>query len=125
MITITESGSFKNTESFLTRALKLGYTRTLHKYGAEGVRLLSDATPVDSGETAHSWSYRVSSSRNSYTIGWYNSNVNDGVPIAILLQYGHGTKNGAFVQGIDYINPAISPIFYKIADDLWEEVTKL
>ena len=102
-------------------AIRLG---TLDKHGREGVAALSSATPVDSGETASSWYYRIKQSHGSATIAFFNSHVNDGVPIAIILQYGHGTRTGGWVQGRDYINPAIQPVFDKIADTAWREVTK-
>jgi hypothetical protein len=98
--------------------------RELKKYGEDGVKALADATPKDSGKTAASWSYEVEKSKGSYTIAWTNSNINDGVPIAVILQYGHGTRNGGYVQGRDYINPAIRPIFDQIAEDAWREVIK-
>lgn len=124
MVVIKHRGSFKNTEKFLTRASKAEYFRILDKYGREGVNALASATPMDSGMTASSWGYEIKHSRGSATIMWTNTNVVDGVPIAILLQYGHGTRTGGYVQGIDYINPALRPIFDKMANDVWREVTK-
>lgn len=124
MIVIKHKGNFNKTEKFLKRASKLDFLRNLEKYGREGVAALSAATPVASGKTANSWNYEIRSSKDSYTIAWTNSNVVNGVPIAIILQYGHGTRNGGFVQGRDYINPAIQPIFDKIAQEAWKEVTK-
>ena len=123
MIVIKQSGSFKNTERFLSRASKLNVRNVLERYGKQGVAALASATPVDSGLTANSWGYEVHVSKNSYSIVWTNSNIVNGVPIAILLQYGHATKNGGYVQGRDYINPAIRPIFDRIAEELWKEVT--
>lgn len=103
------------------------YLRILERYGQEGVNALRDATPIDSGNTANSWSYEVRRWKNARssgaTISWVNSNVVDGVPIAILLQYGHATSSGSWVQGRDYINPALQPIFDKIANDVWKEVS--
>ena len=97
--------------------------RTLESYGREGVRALSSATPVDSGLTASSWDYNIQWNKNNVRLSWSNSNTTDrGTPIAILIQYGHGTKDGAYVQGRDFINPAIRPIFDKIADSVWQEV---
>lgn len=125
MIVIKQSGSFKNTERFLSRASRLNIKQKFEEYGRQGVAALASATPVDSGLTASSWDYEVRITRNSYTLTWTNSNVVNGVPIAIVLQYGHATKNGGFVQGRDYINPAIKPIFDKIANDIWKEVTSL
>jgi len=95
------------------------------KYGREGVAALASATPIESGETANSWYYEIEHSRGVITITFANSHINKGVPIAIILQYGHGTGTGGWVQGRDYINPAIQPIFDKIANEAWKEVTKL
>lgn len=125
MISFKSSGNFKNTETFLRRATKIDYLRILDKYGREGVSALSSATPKDSGLTASSWGYKITNSRGSYKITWTNSHIVDGAPIAILIQYGHGTGNGGYVPGRDYINPAIKPILDKIADEAWREVTKL
>ena len=101
--------------------VKLG---NLDKYGREGVAALASATPIESGKTASSWYYEIKNSNGSATISFYNSNVNKGVPIAIILQYGHGTGTGGWVQGRDYINPAIQPVFDRIAEEAWREVTK-
>ena len=125
MIVITQSGNFNNTERFLNGAKKLDVKRILESYAKEGVRALSSATPVDSGLTASSWDYKINISKGSQSISWTNSNVVDGVPIAIILQYGHGTGTGGYVQGRDYINPALRPIFDKIADSVWREVSNL
>lgn len=122
MIKIKHKGNFRNTEMFLNNA-KATNVQILERYGQEGVRALSSATPVDSGETATSWSYKVLNTQTGYKIEWLNSHVVDGVPITILLQYGHGTRNGGFVQGRDFINPAIQPIFDKLANELWREVS--
>ena len=125
MIVVKQSGNFNNTERFLNGAKKLDVKRILESYAKEGVRALSSATPVDSGLTASSWDYKIDISKGSYSISWTNSNVVDGVPIAIILQYGHGTGTGGYVQGRDYINPALRPIFDKIADSVWREVSNL
>lgn len=122
---IKHRGSFNNLDRFLKNASKIRFMDILNSYGAEGVRALSAATPVDSGETAKSWGYKIQTNRNSFSIIWTNSNVNNGVSIAILIQYGHATRNGSHVQGRDYINPAIQPIFDKIATEVWREVNKL
>lgn len=98
---------------------------TLHKYGAMGVAALSDATPTNTGETANSWHYEISSSKNSYRISWTNDHVVDQIPVVILIQYGHATKNGGYVKGIDFINPALRPIFEAMAEDVWKEITNL
>lgn len=122
-IIFVHKGDFKKTERFLDRMKKRDYLKILNKYGEMGVRALSNATPVDSGVTASSWDYIVKSSGTSATIYWTNSNINNGVNIAIILQYGHGTGTGGYVQGRDYINPAIRPVFDKMADAAWKEVT--
>jgi len=98
---------------------------TLDKYGKQGVTALSQATPKDSGLTATSWSYTISRSNGTIAIEWNNSNIQNGCPIAVILQYGHGTGNGGYVQGRDYINPAMRPVFDKILDDMWKEVQGL
>ena len=125
MITFRQKGDFSNLTRYLERAKEVIKLGDLDKYGQEGVDALSSATPVDSGLTASSWYYKIENKNGSATISFYNSNVNNGVPIAIILQYGHGTSTGGWVEGRDYINPAILPIFEKIANDAWEEVTKL
>ena len=125
MIRFTHRGDFSKTTRFLNKAQKLDISTILSKYAGEGVAALSSATPKDSGTTASSWYYEISGSKTSATITFLNSHVNKGVPIAIILQYGHGTGTGGYVQGRDYINPAIQPIFDKIANDAWKEVTSL
>lgn len=122
MITITTSGSFRNTERFLKRMAKGDIFNTLNHFGEQGVVALSNATPIESGRTADSWYYKSQKTPRGYSISWHNSNSNDGQQIAILLQYGHGTGTGGYVQGRDYINPAIRPVFDKIADDVWKAV---
>ena len=125
MITIRQEGDFSKLTSFLERAKEAVRIGDLDKYGREGVAALSSATPIDSGQTSESWSYKIEHKPGSVSIVFYNSNVQNGVPIAIILQYGHGTRNGGWVEGIDYINPAIQPIFNKIVESAWREVTKL
>lgn len=124
MISFKHTGDFSKTTKFLERAKRGDYLKVLDKYGKEGVKALSSATPVDSGTTANSWSYKIEKGNSSAKISFLNSNINKGVPIAIILQYGHGTRNGGYVQGRDYINPAIQPIFDRIANEAWKEVTK-
>ena len=124
MITFRQKGDFGKTMSFLERAKESVKLGTLDRYGREGVAALSSATPVDTGLTARSWYYKIERDKNTATISFFNSNIQNGVPIAIVLQYGHGTRNGGWVQGRDYINPAIQPIFDKIANTAWKEVTK-
>ena len=124
MISISQKGDFSKLTGFLERMKNVIKIGDLDKYGREGVAALSAATPKESGLTANSWYYEIERSKDSVSISFHNSNINKGVPIAIILQYGHGTKNGGYVEGIDYINPAIQPLFNKIAEDAWEEVTK-
>lgn len=125
MISFRQKGDFSNLTKYLEKAKETVKLGDLDKYGREGVVALSSATPVDSGETAKSWFYEIKNQNGVATISFSNSNINKGVPIAIILQYGHGTKNGGWVEGRDYINPAIQPIFDKIAETAWKEVTKL
>ena len=125
MISVRQKGDFSKLTSFLERAKETVHLGDLNKYGRQGVAALASATPIDSGETAESWYYEIENNKESATITFYNSNVQNGVPIAIILQYGHGTRNGGWVEGRDYINPAIQPIFDQIVDDAWREVNKL
>lgn len=122
MIVFRQTGDFKKTEKFFQKISKSDFLQALEKFGRKGVEALAAATPVDSGKTAESWGYEIRRSNGRISIYWTNSNVNDGVNIAVILQYGHGTRNGGYVQGRDYINPAIRPIFDKIADDAWREI---
>lgn len=125
MISFRQKGDFSKLTRFLERAKEAVKVGDLDKYGQEGVAALASATPVDSGLTANSWYYEIENKKGSVTITFKNSNIQNGVPIAIILQYGHGTGTGGWVQGRDYINPAIQPIFDKIAENAWREVTKL
>jgi hypothetical protein len=125
MITIKAKGDLSKTIKFLNGAAERRFLRGLDKYGQEGVAALSAATPVDTGKTAASWSYEIVSNEKGVTIMWKNSNVVKGVPIALVLQYGHATRNGGYIQGRDYINPALRPIFDKILDSARKEVKKL
>lgn len=122
MITFTQKGDFLQTKKTLKNLEKISADKILNKYGHIGVSALSSATPIDSGRTASSWYYEIESSRGRSSIVFKNSNLNAGVNIAIILQYGHGTGTGGWVQGIDYINPAMKPVFEKIANDVWKEV---
>lgn len=122
MITITQKGSFKNTERYLAKLSKKQAFAVLSRYGNQGVNALSNATPTATRETANSWSYTIVQRPGYYSIRWHNSHINEGRPIAVLLQYGHGTRNGGYVQGRDYIMPAIRPIFDEMANQLWKEV---
>lgn len=125
LITFKHKGDFSNLTRFLERAKEVVHMGDLDKYGRAGVEALASATPVDSGETANSWYYEITNSNGSARITFNNSNIQNGVPIAIILQYGHGTGTGGWVEGRDYINPAIQPIFDEIANNAWREVTKL
>lgn len=124
MISIKQRGDFKKTEQFLKKSLGRNYLSVLEKYAKQGVSALSAATPVKTGLTASSWGYEIIQNKGSISIVWKNSNVQNGVNIALILQYGHGTRNGGYVKGINYINPALKPIFDKMADAAWKEVTK-
>lgn len=123
-ISLTSKGDFKKTEQFLKFATNASKNIKLDKYGQKGVAALASATPVDTGLTANSWNYKVEKSGSTISLVFYNTNVVSGVPIAIILQYGHGTGTGGWVEGRDYINPAIRPIFDEMADAIWKEVTK-
>lgn len=125
MISFKQKGDFSKLTSFLEKAKEAVKLGDLDRYGREGVEALSAATPKESGLTASSWYYEITHEKGSASISFHNSNINKGVPIAIILQYGHGTRNGGWVEGIDYINPAMQPVFKKIAEDAWKEVTKL
>lgn len=125
MITFRQKGDFSKLTKFLERAKEVVHLSDLDKYGRAGVAALSSATPVDSGLTASSWYYEITHEDGSSAITFKNSNIQNGVPIAIILQYGHGTGTGGWVEGRDYINPAIQPIFDQIANDAWKEVTQL
>lgn len=124
-ISFVTHGDFSKTKKFLEQCKEVVKLGDLDKYGREGVRALSEATPKGTGLTASSWGYQIKRSRDSVTIEWTNSNVVDGVSIAVILQYGHATRTGGYVQGRDYINPAIQPIFDQIANDAWKEVKSL
>jgi hypothetical protein len=125
MIKFRQKGDFSKLTRYLEKAQKTVNLGDLDKYGRAGVAALASATPVDTGLTATSWYYKIVQKKGSVAITFCNSNIQNGVPIAIILQYGHGTNNGGWVQGRDYINPAIQPVFDKITDEAWREVTKL
>ena len=122
MITFSTKGDFSKTEQFLIKAKRVDIKSILDTYGRQGVASLSASTPVESGRTASSWDYTVKGSRGSYEIVWTNSNVHNGVNIAVILQYGHGTGTGGYVRGRDYINPAMRPVFDQIAKAAWKAV---
>lgn len=124
MINIRQKGDFKNLSSFLEKTKEKLNLGLLDKYGREGVASLQAATPKDTGKTSESWYYKIERKNGSVSLTFHNSNQNKGVPIAIILQYGHATGNGGYVEGVDYINPALRPIFDKIAEEAWKEVKK-
>lgn len=122
---LKESGSFKNTFKFLKDLRERHWLKQLDRFGRLGVKALAEATPKDTGKTAESWQYEVITYEDNVTLRWYNTNVVDGwFNVAVMLQYGHGTRNGGWVEGRDYINPAIQPIIDKAVKGIWEEVTK-
>lgn len=125
MISFRQKGDFSKLTRYFERVKEAVRRGELDKYGREGVAALASATPVDSGLTASSWYYEIVRTNNSISINFLNSNIQNGVPIAVILQLGHGTGTGGWVEGRDYINPALRPIFDKIANDAWREVTKL
>ena len=121
-ISFSSKGDFSKTIKFLNKVKNVKINNILSKYGEIGVNALSQATPKDSGVTSRSWNYKIEVNNDNASIVWYNTNVVKGVNIAVILQYGHGTRNGGWVEGRDYINPAMTPIFDKIADQVWKEV---
>ena len=125
MLSVRQKGDFSKLTRYLVKVKEAARVSDLDKYGREGVAALASATPVDTGKTANSWYYEIERSNGKVSITFYNSNIQNGIPIAIILQYGHGTGTGGWVEGRDYINPAIQPIFDKIAEAAWREVTKL
>lgn len=124
MVKLETSGSFKHAFNFFDRVQRKTMYKKLEKYGEEGVAALSSATPVDTGLTAASWGYEIKMTANRLNISWWNTNINEGVPIALIIQYGHATGNGGWVEGVDYINPALRPIFDEIEKKVWREVTR-
>lgn len=124
MIKFVQKGDFKKTNIYFERLLEIIKLGKLDAYGRRGIQALRDATPMDTGKTADSWDYEIVRRGEKVSIIWKNSNINNGVPIAIILQYGHGTRNGGYVTGVDYINPALKPVFNAIERDIWGEVTK-
>jgi len=125
MFGISQKGDFRKTTRFLTLAKRIEYKKILDRYGKLGVIRLQQATPIDTGHTADAWDYEVVVKNNNLSIFWTNSNINEGVQIAVILQYGYGTRNGGYVEGRDYINPALQPLFDDIVDDAWKEITRL
>lgn len=125
MISIRQKGGFAKTEKYLKKSLGRNYRNILDSYGKRGVSELSAATPIDTGETATSWRYEIIQNESSISVVWHNDHIDDGVNIALILQYGHATRNGGYVEGIDYINPALKPIFEDLAKAAWKEVTSI
>ena len=125
MVSLSSNGSFKKTEHFLTQMLKLPATisSVMHQCGQEGVEALKNETPRESGRAANSWDYEVVEKNGRYILTWINTDVEEGFSVAIMLQYGYGTGTGGYVQGVDYINPTLKPIFDKIRDKVWKAVT--
>lgn len=124
LIKVNHKGNFNNTERFFNRVLKRGYMNILEQYGAMGVEALAAATPSKSGETAASWDFGIERGSGKVTLYWTNSHENQGVNIAVLLIYGHGLQNGGYVQGMNFVDPALQPVFDQIADECWREVTE-
>lgn len=124
MIKFEQKGDFKKLNSFLEKSKNVFKVGDLDRYGREGVNALSSVTPRDTGETARSWDYKINRTKDRITIEFHNSNIQNGVPIAVIIQYGHATEDGGYVQGRDYINPVIRPLFDKMANDIWKEVSK-
>lgn len=124
MISFRQKGDFSKLTRFLEKSKEAVKIGDLDRYGREGVTALASATPKDSGLTASSWYYKIEQGNGTVSISFHNSNIQNGVPIAVILQYGHGTRNGGWVQGRDYINPAVQPIFDKIVNNAWKEVNK-
>lgn len=125
MITFEQSGDFSKATSYFERLKETVKIGDLDKIGKQGVAALQAATPVDTGKTASSWYYEIENKKGVATISFHNSNVNEGYPIAVIIQYGHATRSGSYIEGIDYINPAIQPIFEDIANKAWKEVCRL
>lgn len=122
-VSVKSTGHFKSTLDFLDELSKNPYRDIFEKYGKLGVQALTAATPVDTGKTASSWEYKIIETKDATKLQWHNTNVDDGVVVAVLIQYGHATRNGGYVQGRDFINPAIKPILDGLADQIWKEVT--
>ena len=125
MITLKQKGDFSKLTSHLEKMKKIARISILDSYGKRGVEALEAATPVDTGLTARSWYYKIEQKNSMATLSFFNSNIQNGVPIAIIIQYGHGTGTGGWVEGRDYINPALRPIFDELANNVWREVTSL
>lgn len=123
MVTVTSKGNYSKTEQFLKKALGADYMNALHEYGRKGVEYLSEASPVDTGLMSSSWRYEIERTDSTISVVWHNDDIEGGCNVAILVQYGHGTRSGYRVQGRDFINPALAPIFDDLAEKCWKEVT--
>lgn len=124
MISIKHKGNFNNIERFFNRVLKRDYLNILSEYAERGLDALREATPVDSGKTAAAWNYEITSEKGITTLTYTNDHFENGANVAILLIYGHGTRNGGYVEGIDFVSPALAPVFYELANSMWREVTE-
>ena len=125
MISFRQKGDFHKLTRYLERVKEVAQIGDLDKYGRQGVAALASATPRDTGKTANSWSYKIKRQNGKISLEFHNSNVNKGVPIAIILQYGHATSNGGWVEGRDYINPALQPIFDELSKVIGKEVERI
>ena len=125
MIKLSSNGDWSKTTSFLRRAYKFDMGALLKKYAEQGLKALSAATPVDTGLAASSWGYRIDVKKGESTITWTNSDIEGGCSVVLLIQYGHGTRNGGYIQGRDFINPAMQPVFDNMVEEIWKEVEKL
>lgn len=123
MVSFRHKGDFAKTRKMMQATLGRNYMKILERYAQQGVEALSKATPIKTGKTAASWDYKIIQNKGSLSVVWINHNINKGVNIALILQLGHGTKNGGYVVGIDYINPALRPVFEQLANAAWKEVT--
>lgn len=123
IISVTTTGSFKHIEGFFERTKRKNLIKCLEPYGEKGVQLLAAKTPVDSGLTAESWSYEIANTKNGVSIVWKNSSMSNGVPVVILIRFGHATRNGGYVEANDFISPVVKDLFKEMADDIWKEVT--
>jgi len=124
MITVKHKGDFSNIERFFNRVLKRDYLNILSDYAKRGVEALRAATPVESGETANAWDYEIVSGDGMTTLYFTNDHFENGVNVAVLLIYGHGTRNGGYVEGVDFVTSALAPIFYELADSMWRDITE-
>lgn len=121
---ISVNSGLGNTEKYLTKLKKNNLLNKLHRYGQDGVTALKDATPINTGKTANSWTYKINKTKSGFELSWNNSNITNGIPVVILIQYGHVTANNGFIQGRDFINPALKPVVDKILNDVWAGVRR-